>query len=161
MKHLTLALLMAAPLPAAAQIMDIPSEVFVKTVASSNTFEIQSSELAQQKATDPALKDFAAQMITDHQKAAEGLKAAAGDIPVPTELAPKHAGMVALLDGAEGAEFDRLYKDMQALAHAEAVSLFQTFAQGGDDADLKAFAAETLPTLEQHKAHVAELVAKP
>lgn len=157
MKRLTTALLILTPLPALAEVMDITPPAFVETAASSNSFEIQSSQMAEDKATDPALKEFAAQMIADHEKAAAGLKAAAGDIPVPTELAPKHADMIGLLEKAEGAEFDDLYKNMQVGAHAEAVSLFKTFAEGGDDADLKAFAAQTLPTLEEHKAHIEQI----
>ena len=125
--------------------------------ASSNMFEIRSSQMAQDRATDPALKDFAARMIADHEKAGTDLKAAAGDIPVPAEPSAEHADMIGLLEDAEGTEFDNLYKTMQVRAHAEAVALFQGFAEGGDDADLKAFAAATLPVLEEHRAHIEEI----
>lgn len=155
---------LATPLHAApeiAAIYDVAPDGFVKTVASSNAFEIRSSELAEQKATRPALKEFAAQMVADHRKAAEGLAAAAGEIPVPQEMAPKHVAMVALLENAEGAEFDMLYADMQAGAHAEAVSLFTLFSQNGTDPELMEFAATTLPTLEAHKDHIDGIVAKP
>ncbi|MDB5665758.1 DUF4142 domain-containing protein [Cypionkella sp.] len=142
-------------------VMEVTPESFVNTVASSNAFEIQSSELALQKATNPKLTEFANQMIADHTKAAENLKAAADGQPVPDQLAPKHAGMIALLEKAEGSEFDMLYTDMQAGAHAEAVSLFSNFASNGTDPELKAFAAETLPTLEAHKQHIDQIAANP
>jgi putative membrane protein len=39
---------------------------------------------------------------------------------------------------------------LQVSAHKDAVSLFERYAKGGDNADLKAFAAKTLPRLKEH-----------
>lgn len=162
---LIVALLALAPglaqaAPQTTAVMDILPESFVAKAASSNAFEIRSSELAGQKATQPSLKAFAAEMIADHTAAAEKLKAAAGSHPIPEAMAPRHAAMIALLEGAEGADFDMIYADMQAGAHREAVTLFAAFAGHGSDAGLKAFAAETLPTLESHLTHIDHIVAK-
>lgn len=158
------AILAAAPslalaAPQTIAVMDVAPESFVATAASSNAFEIRSSELAAQKATQPALKAFATQMIADHKAAAEGLKAAAAGLSVPEALAPKHAAMIGLLEGADGAAFDMIYTDMQAGAHAEAVTLFSAFSAHGSEPALKAFAAKTLPTLETHKMHIDQIVA--
>lgn len=142
-------------------VIDVPPAAFVKQAASSNAFEIQSSEMAQEKATAEDLKTFAADMIADHTKAGEDMRAAAGDTPVPEELSPKHAAMMALLTEAEGAEFDMLYKEMQAVGHAEAVTLFTTFAASGQGTDLQTFAETTLPVLKEHKTHIDHLVAMP
>jgi putative membrane protein len=148
-----------APADKAAAAFDVDKASFVKLVTSSNAFEIESSKLAQQKAKDPDVKEFAGQMIADHTKAGEKLKTAAKLGDEQPELAPKHAAMLELLKGASEQDFEPLYIDMQATAHMEAVSLFATYAKGGDDAAVKAFAAETLPTLEMHKQHVMKLVA--
>ncbi|MBE7186379.1 MAG: DUF4142 domain-containing protein, partial [Methylobacterium mesophilicum] len=78
--------------------------------------------------------------------------------PEPPALAPKQAAMLRLLQGASGAEFDALYIDMQAGAHMEAVSLFRTFKDSGDDKNVVAFAKATLPALEKHTMHVMDLV---
>jgi len=67
--------------------------------------------------------------------------------------------MLKLLDAASGDEFQALYIDMQTVAHMEAVTLFATYAKGGDDEAVKTFAEKTLPTLEMHKSHVMKLVA--
>jgi putative membrane protein len=141
----------------------VPTPDFVKVVTSSNDFEIQSSELARDKAEMPAVKDFAAAMIADHTKAGEALRAALGEsAPAPdAPLAPKHAAMIALLQGADGAEFEHLYIDMQVGAHMEAVSLFQTFSKSGDDPAVVSFAKATLPKLEQHKMHIKEIAGTP
>jgi putative membrane protein len=39
---------------------------------------------------------------------------------------------------------------MQVSAHKSAVSLFQRYGQGGDNAKLKAWAQTTLPKLQHH-----------
>jgi putative membrane protein len=67
--------------------------------------------------------------------------------------------MLELLKDASEQDFQPLYIDMQSTAHMEAVTLFATYANGGDDATVKAFAAQTLPKLEMHKLHVMKLVA--
>ena len=132
---------------------------FVKEVAVSDMVEIESSKLAEEKARDGDVKDFAKQMIADHTKAAEGLKKAAKLGDEPPVLAPKHQAMLDTLKGASGEDFQALYIEMQASAHMDAVTLFATYAKGGDDAAVKQFAAETLPKLEMHKMHVMKLVA--
>lgn len=135
---------------------------FAKTVMSSNEFEIQSSKLAEEKAAAADVKEFAKQMIADHTKAGEGLKAAlekSNMTPEAPKLASKHAAMVEQLKAASGEDFQMLYIDMQMQAHMEAVTLFRTYSGSGDDQNVVAFAKETLPTLEMHLMHVKELVA--
>jgi putative membrane protein len=150
---------MPASADKAAAAMNIDKASFVKVVTSSNAFEIESSKLAEQKAKDADVKEFAKQMITDHTMAAEELKKAAMLGDAAPILSPKHAAMLEILKGASEQEFQPLYIDMQASAHMEAVTLFATYAKGGDDPAVKEFAAKTLPRLEMHKMHVTKLVA--
>jgi len=150
---------MPASADKAAAAMNVDKASFVKVVTSSNAFEIESSKLAEQKAKDADVKDFAAAMIKDHTMAAEELKMAAKLDSTPPVLSPKHAAMMETLKGASDQEFQPLYIEMQTVAHMEAVTLFATYAKGGDDAGVKAFAVETLPKLEMHKMHVMKLVA--
>jgi len=150
---------MPASADEAAAPMTIDKASFVKVVTSSNAFEIESSKLAEQKAKDADVKTFAAQMIKDHTLAGEELKKAAALGDEAPKLSPKHAAMIETLKGASEQDFQPLYIDMQTVAHMEAVTLFATYAKGGDDKAVKKFAAETLPKLEMHKAHVMKLVA--
>lgn len=143
----------------AAAPISVDKDSFVKVVMSSNAFEIESSKLAEQKARDADVKEFATQMIADHTTAAEGLKKAAKLGDEPAVLAPKHAAMLETLKGASEQDFQALYIEMQASAHMEAVMLFATYAKGGDDEAMRTFATETLPKLEMHKMHVMMLVA--
>lgn len=148
---------------AAAPPISIDTPTFVKAASGANEFELQSSRLAEQKAASEEIKQVAAEIIRDHEKAGVDLKAALekSGKPVPAEppvLAPKQAAMIKLLESASGADFDALYIDMQAGAHMEAVTLFHNFAGSGDDPNVVAFAKATLPALKMHTMHVMEIV---
>jgi predicted outer membrane protein len=56
-----------------------------------------------------------------------------------------------------GKEFDQAYDQMQRQAHEDAVALFKSYSQGGDNADLKAWATKTLPHLKEHLAMAKKL----
>jgi putative membrane protein len=147
--------------PSAAEDM-VDATSFVKKAAAANEFGIRSSELAQQKASAEDVKAFATQMIEDHTKAGEELKAALSQgettSAVPEPSSPE-AAMLKELEGATGEGFQVKYISMQAKVHREAVALFQTYAQSGDDPALKEFAKKILPALQQHEEHVKELQA--
>ena len=114
-------------------------------------FEIQSSKLAEAR-SDDATKAFAKKMIADHTKTSSELKplAQAANAVVPTDLDSAHKDMLAKLQGLKGGDFTKQYHDDQAKAHKQAVSLFERYAKGGDNAGLKTFANATLPTLQEH-----------
>jgi putative membrane protein len=125
---------------------------FVKEAAISDMFEIQSSQLAAQRANEPT-KAFAAQMITDHQKTSNELKSIVqsgkADASIPSDLDSSHQKMLDKLKGLNG-DFTKQYDKDQVSAHKDAVSLFKRYAKGGDDAALKDWAGKTLPDLERH-----------
>jgi len=54
------------------------------------------------------------------------------------------------LKGLNGADFDREYDSMQLARHKDAASLFERYAKGGENGNLKAFAAKHLPHLQEH-----------
>jgi putative membrane protein len=54
------------------------------------------------------------------------------------------------LKGKSGKDFDQSYDQIQVKAHEDAVALFEAYAREGDNADLKKWAAATLPHLNQH-----------
>jgi putative membrane protein len=121
---------------------------FVKEAAIGDMFEIQSSMLAEQKADAPT-KAFAEKMIADHKKTTAAIKSMAKD-PIPTAMDSSHQSMLDKLKGLNGGDFTKMYHDDQVSAHKDAVSLYERYAKGGEDAGLKAFAGKTLPTLQDH-----------
>jgi putative membrane protein len=127
---------------------------FIKEATMSNMFEIQSSQLAEQKSVDPKVKAFAEEMVKDHSKADGELKqlvssgSVSGD--VPAKLDSSHQSMLDKLKGLDGSQFAKAYEDDQESGHKDAVSLFKRYADGGDNPKLKDWAAKTLPTIQAH-----------
>jgi putative membrane protein len=126
---------------------------FVKEVAISDMFEIQSSTLAQDKGNAPE-KSFASQMVTDHTKTSTELKGlvSSGKVKadLPTALDSSHQSKLDKLKGESGKDFSSDFDSDQVGAHKDAVSLFERYAKGGDNADLKDWAGKTLPALQHH-----------
>ena len=126
---------------------------FVTEAAQSDMFEIQSSKMALNSADAPT-KAFAQKMIDDHTKTTAELKAAVGKgethATLPTAMSSSQQSMIATLNDLHSADFDKQYHSDQVSAHKDAVSLFQRYGKGGDNAGLKNWAAMTRPALEHH-----------
>ncbi len=126
---------------------------FVTEAATSDMLEIRESQLAADR-SDAATKSFAQHMITDHQKTSSDLqsmvKGGTVQATVPTALDSSHQAMLDKLNGLQGAAFTTQYHSDQVSAHKDAVSLFQRYANGGDNPGLKDWAGKTLPTLQNH-----------
>ena len=126
---------------------------FVKNAAISDMYEIQASQLAQTKAVSADVKSFASKMIADHTKTSDQLKSilsGKSGLKAPTAIDAKHKALIGKLNSASGADFDAVYARQQLDAHQQAVILFTGEGQNGKDSDLKNFASQTLPTLQQH-----------
>jgi putative membrane protein len=139
-----------------------PREVrdFVAKATISNQLEIETSRLALDKAQSGEVKAFAQQMIDDHTKAGEKLRATVREIDaneMTRSLDGSHQDELDALSKKEGAEFDRTYVAGQVKLHDEAVALFADYAKTGTNPELKAFAQETLPVIERHREHVKSL----
>ena len=128
-------------------------KMFVEKAAVGGMFEVKSSQVAQQKATDTNVKTFAARMVTDHTKANQELLSLARTKgwQVPTTMDQKHQDMLNQLSKKQSAEFDKAYMDIQMKAHDKTVALFEKAAENCKDAELKAWAKKTLPTLKEHQ----------
>ena len=128
------------------------TEDFIKEAAMSDMLEIDAAKIAQQKG-NPDEKKFAEQMITDHTKTSTELK---GMVPsdmksaIPTSLDDSSQKKLDKLKDAKPDDFASQYDPMQVSAHEDAVSLFERYSKGGDNAKLKDWAGKTLPHLQHH-----------
>ena len=125
---------------------------FIGAAAMDGLAEVEHGRLAAQNASSPEVKRFAQRMVDDHSKAAGELKglAAKKEVALETELDDQHQATQDQLAKLKGAAFDKAYMSHMVKAHLEAVAQFQQEAKAGQDADVKAWAAKTLPTLQEH-----------
>ena len=128
----------------------ISTPEFVRNAAIGGMFEVQSSQLALKKTQDQDVKQFADRMVKDHTQANDKLKSLAKNETVPGDLDQPHQQMLQKLQGENGSNFVDTFKQMQVSAHRQTINLFQSYARNGDDQQLKQFAQQTLPTLQQH-----------
>jgi putative membrane protein len=125
---------------------------FLQKAAVGGMAEVELGQLAQQKAQSDAVKQFGARMVQDHGKANDELKALASSKGATLPSAPdhKHARTKQELDKLSGAAFDRAYMKHMLADHKKDVSQFRAESKSAKDADVKRFASQTLPTLEDH-----------
>jgi putative membrane protein len=124
---------------------------FVNEAATSDMFEIQAGKMAAGRTTGD-VQTFANQMVTDHSKTTEELTGLAhsANITLPTEMTSSQKSMLDKLNGLQGKDFAKQYMDDQVSAHKDAVSLFDRYGNGGDNAQLKDWASKTAPTIQHH-----------
>lgn len=126
---------------------------FMKQAAQNGHAEVESSKLALTKATNAQVKSFAQQMVDDHTKANNELQSLAQSkgVELPTDASLAQRAKMKLLSAQDGASFDRRYvQTMGVAAHEDTIKLFEKAANEAKDADVKAFAQKTLPTLQHH-----------
>ena len=140
-----------------------PSKVddkkFVKDAAQGGMVEVELGKLAAQKASSDSVKQFGQKMVDDHSKANEQLKEVASkeNMSIPDAIDSKHQSRIDKLSKLSGESFDKAYVKDQLKDHQSDVKDFQAEAQGGTDPNVKAFAAKTLPTLQEHLSMVKDL----
>jgi putative membrane protein len=125
---------------------------FIMDAAIGGLMEVELGRVAAQKGTSDAVKQFGQRMVDDHSKANEELMTLASSkgITLPTTLDDKHQKELTKMSAMSGAEFDRAYSKNMLSDHKKDVSEFEKESTRATDPDLKAFAAKTLPTLQQH-----------
>ena len=69
---------------------------------------------------------------------------------LPSTMTKAQQDMLAKLKGLQGDDFIKQYHSDQESAHKDAVDLFKRYGDGGDNAELKAWASSTRPALEHH-----------
>ena len=123
--------------------------------------EVKLGQLAQEKASNEAVKQFGKRMETDHTQAGNKLTliAAGHNMALPTGLDPKDQAMYDRLSKLSGPQFDKAYMRAMVMDHEEDVTDFKREADAGKNPDVKNFALETLPTLLDHLKQARETAA--
>jgi putative membrane protein len=135
------------PTPAETGTVAHADRAFMKKAAAAGMKEVAISQAVVDRLTNPQLKEFARQMVTDHTNANNQLMALAQQKGV--ELPPKDETSLAESWTEKGGDLDRKYINVMVSDHEEAVKLFTKGSQSGDS-DVASFAQKTLPVIQHH-----------
>ena len=132
---------------------------FVKKAADGGMAEVKIAQLAKEKAEHADVKAFADKLERDHTQANTELKSLASSkqITLPDAPSKAHQALYDKLAKLAGAEFDRAFVAAVLDDHQKDVREFSKVASGSGDAEVKAFATKTLPTLKEHLQQVQTL----
>jgi putative membrane protein len=124
---------------------------FMVEAARGGKAEVELAQMAQQKASSDAVKQYARQLEQDHTEANKKLKAIAQErgVQLPDDLG-QHQKTLDMLNSKSGEEFDRAFMKSQVQHHKKDINQFRKASKNVLDSDLREFATSTLPTLEQH-----------
>ena len=127
-------------------------ETFVMKAANGGMAEVDLGKLAVEKAGSDEVKKFGQRMVDDHSKANDELKTLAQNkhITLPTEIDPHEKALHDRLATLSGPSFDRAYMQAMLVDHRNDLNEFRMEAKMGKDADVKGWAAKTLPMIEEH-----------
>ncbi|WP_161600964.1 DUF4142 domain-containing protein [Teichococcus oryzae] len=107
---------------------------FVELAASHAMFQTEAAKLALERSRDDAQRNFAQAVPAAHAQ----------------EMGEQHRTWITRLRDAQGGNFQALYTQQQSQAPLMAIDLFRNYAQGGDNEELKRWAAARLPVLQDH-----------
>jgi putative membrane protein len=149
-------------LPAKAKAATDDDKKFLATAAQSDQNEIKLSELAEQKASSPALKAFAQKMVTEHTKMSESMKpfAESWGITPPAGLDDDHQKEYDKLSGLSDMDFDKEYMSQMVKDHAKALDVFTSEAKNTKDMKFRAVVIDGKTMVAAHKNMAYDLEKK-
>jgi putative membrane protein len=138
--------------PVSAEDKPFSDNEFIMKAASSGMAEVALGKIAQVKATNAEVKKFAERMVTDHGKVNEELARIVRDMKgtLPEKPAEEHEKHLKHFSGGEVKNFDQEYMKHMVESHTKGVELFTKASKECKNAQLKAFAEKTLPTVKEH-----------
>jgi len=148
--------------PAKAKAATDDDKKFLAMAAQSDKNEIALSELAQQKATNPAVKAFAKKMVTEHTQMTESMKPFATSWGLNPPVSPDSDTKKEWdkLNKLSGKDFDKEYIDQMVSDHAKALTAFTTEAKDTKDAKFQATVVKGKTAVAAHKNMAYDLKKK-
>ncbi len=136
--------------------------MFLDEMAQNNLAEVSLARLAQQKATDPEVKTFAAKMVKDHQKVVDDIKGLGSKIgyTVPNIMSEDSRRLERNLTNLSGAEFDRRFISELANEHENMIEELEDMQKDAQNVDIKNWIGRALPQFKQHLSQVERLEDK-
>jgi putative membrane protein len=137
-----------------------PDQIFLARATRCGLAQVELARLAEQKASSPSVREFARQMIMDHEQVNRSLRALAeGDsAAMPDQLDVEYRQVRDDLGRLSGAEFDIEYLRLQVQAHQRMATLMEYVIGSGEDAQVQRVASSVLPKVFTHLAMASRLL---
>jgi len=135
---------------------------FIKEAAEGGLAEVELGQLATEKGSSDDVKKFGQRMIDDHGKANDQLKqiASSKGVDLPSEPSAKNKATKDRLSKLSGEQFDKAYMTDMLQDHKKDIAAFRRESTSGRDQDVKSFATQTLPTLQDHLKDAQSIAPK-
>ncbi len=133
---------------------------FIEEAAASGQMEVQAAQLATTRASDKAVKDYAATLADHHASANSELMQLAASFGIELPPSPPRAMRNELekLAKRTGVDFDHEYvKEVAIKDHEREIKRFQKASKDVKEPQLKAWIDKTLPVLQAHLAAAQKL----
>jgi putative membrane protein len=134
---------------------------FLTKAAGGGLYEVAAGRLAQTRGQNALVKEFGAMLVNDHGAANEELKALAArkGVMLPAAMPADKQRRIDKL--GQTRRFDQEFVEEVGLDdHRKDIEGFEKASRDADDAEVRAFAAKTLPTLQGHREHADAIKKK-
>ena len=143
-----------------------PTDPQIAMIAvTADNVDIDAGKLAQSKASNPKVKEFAELMVRDHTSVNEQATALAKRLNVTPEESATSKSLkengdkeMAKLKGMSGAAFDKAYVDNEVKYHEQVLgAVDKTLIPNAQNAELKSLLESARPIFVSHLNHAKEL----
>jgi putative membrane protein len=135
---------------------------FISDVANSSMLELELSKVAEQRASDPQVKQLAQKIVSDHKRMNQDLKSVAqsNNITIPQGLDQDMQKTYERISQLQGKEFDKEYLKEMESHHEDNIKKFEKMASNEQASELSSFASNHLATLRSHQQNAEQLAER-
>jgi putative membrane protein len=135
---------------------------FVRMAFLGGMMEVKMGQIAVDQASNPTVRKFAKRLVDGHSRANKELMSIIEKrgLAGPQGIDSQHHDLLNKFARMRGGDFDSQFMNHMVKHHEKNIALFEKEAQDGQDPDLKAFAAKTLPTLKEHLQMAKQIVER-
>jgi putative membrane protein len=145
------------PAVAAPAVPISPDQDFLNRAMTGTGAQVELGRLAQRRAATPLVRSFGAQIAAEHARTHARLTSLSQRLGMIANPAAPDLSQLAALAGPE---FDREFIADQLKNQREALGLFESEAQSGQNPRLRAVAREALPMLRRDLRRTEEIAAR-
>jgi putative membrane protein len=129
----------------------LTSGQYVRETTAANLYQIRAARIALRRSSSPQVRDYASQMLQQHQQGLATITQASiqAGVPQRPRLSLAHRLMLARLRRTPARNFDAVYMNQQVVAHMNQAAVQRGYAQNGDNTVLQQVASQSDPTVQQ------------